>query len=63
MTFGIMRCKGHPTILPVLLLVCGLARAQTGRVPREGDQAPDFSITTDPGRRINPAHSAAAFSY
>jgi len=54
MTFVIMRYRGHPTILPVLLLVCGLARAQTDRVPREGDQAPDFSITTDPGRRISP---------
>ena len=41
-------------ISPTLVLVCGFAGAQTGRVPNEGDRAPDFSITTDRGKRISP---------
>jgi len=54
MTSIIKRFVGYPTILPVLMLVCGSARAQTDRVPKEGDRAPDFSITTDRGTRISP---------
>ena len=38
----------------MLALVCGIARTQTDRVPNEGDQAPNFSITTDRGKRISP---------
>src|SRR5437762_14374414 len=51
----IMRFIGYRTILPVLVLVCGFARAQTDGVPKEGDRAPDFSITTDQGKRISPS--------
>jgi cytochrome c biogenesis protein CcmG/thiol:disulfide interchange protein DsbE len=50
----IMRFLGYPTILPVLLSVCGCAWAQTDRAPKEGDRAPGFSITTDQGKRISP---------
>lgn len=55
MTSVIMRFMGYPTILPVLVLVSGVAWAQTDRVPKEGDRAPDFSITTDRGKRISPS--------
>ena len=50
-----MRFIGYRTILPVLVLVCGFAGAQTDGVPKEGDRAPDFSITTDQGKRISPS--------
>ena len=49
-----MRFIGHRTTFPVLVLVCGFAGAQTDGVPKEGDRAPDFSITTDQGKRISP---------
>jgi peroxiredoxin len=49
-----MRFVGYPTILLALVLVCGSARAQTDRVPKEGDLAPGFFITTDRGKRISP---------
>jgi len=45
---------GYPTILTMLVLVCGLAPAQTDHVPKEGDPAPAFSIKTDRGKRISP---------
>ena len=48
-----MRYIGYRSILPVLLVVCGFAGAQTDGVPKEGDRAPDFSITTDQGKRIS----------
>ena len=48
-----MQPIGH-RIIPVLVLVCGFAGAQTGRFPKEGDRAPNFSITTDQGLRISP---------
>jgi hypothetical protein len=40
MTSVIQRFVGYPTILPVFVLVCGFARAQTDRVPKEGDRPP-----------------------
>jgi peroxiredoxin len=48
-----MRFIGYRTSLPVLALVCRFAVAQTDGVPKEGDRAPDFSITTDQGKRIS----------
>ena len=51
----IMRYIGYRSILPVLLVVCGFAGAQTDGVPKEGDRAPDFSITTDQGKRVSPS--------
>jgi hypothetical protein len=50
-----MRFVGYRSILPVLVLVCGFAGAQTDGVPKEGDRAPAFSITTDQGKRISPS--------
>jgi peroxiredoxin len=47
-----IRSIGHRTILAALVLVCGFAGAQTDRIPKEGDRAPSFSITTDRGKRI-----------
>jgi cytochrome c biogenesis protein CcmG/thiol:disulfide interchange protein DsbE len=41
--------------LPALVLVCGFAGAQTDGALREGDRAPEFSITTDRGKRISPS--------
>lgn len=55
MTSVVVRFMGYPAILPALVLVCGFARAQSDHVPKEGDPAPDFSITTDQGKRISPA--------
>jgi cytochrome c biogenesis protein CcmG/thiol:disulfide interchange protein DsbE len=53
MTSVSKRFVGYPTILPVLVLVCGFAPAQTDRVLKEGDRPPDFSITTDRGKLIS----------
>lgn len=50
-----MRFIGYRNILPVLALSCGFAEAQTDGAPKEGDQAPDFFITTDQGKRISPS--------
>ena len=50
-----MHLIGYRTSLPVLVLVCGFAVAQDDRVAGEGDRAPDFSITTDRGKRISPS--------
>jgi peroxiredoxin len=38
-----------------MVFVCGFARAQTDHVPKEGDLAPDFSITTEQGKHISPS--------
>jgi peroxiredoxin len=46
----------YPTILSVLILGLGFARAQTDQVLREGDRPPDFSVTTDRGKRMSPVH-------
>jgi peroxiredoxin len=54
MTWTITRFTGYPTIATMLALACAFAPAQTSRVPKEGDTAPAFSITTDRGRRISP---------
>jgi peroxiredoxin len=54
MTWVITRSMEYPTILTMLVLVCGFAPAQTDHVPKEGDPAPTFSITTDRGKRISP---------
>jgi thiol-disulfide isomerase/thioredoxin len=56
-----MRFIGYRTIPPVLVLLCGFAGAQTDRVPEEGDRAPDFSITTDQGKRISPSAPPGRF--
>jgi cytochrome c biogenesis protein CcmG/thiol:disulfide interchange protein DsbE len=48
-----MRSIGYRTSLPVLALVCGFAGAQTDGVSKEGERAPDFSITTDQGKRVS----------
>jgi len=54
MTTAILRFMRYPTNLLVLVLVCGFAQAQTDHVAKEGERAPDFSITTDRGKRISP---------
>jgi peroxiredoxin len=54
MTSITTRFLGHPTIPLALALVCGYAWAQRDRVPKEGDFAPDASITIDQGKRISP---------
>jgi peroxiredoxin len=54
MTWVISRFTGYPTILAMLVLVCGFASAQTDHAPKEADPAPAFSITTDRGKRITP---------
>jgi peroxiredoxin len=48
-----MRLIRYRTTLPVLVLVCRFAGAQTDAVPKEGDRAPDFSIATGQGKRIS----------
>ena len=50
-----MRLIGYRTIQLALVLVCGFTGAQPDRVPKEGNKAPDFSITTDQGKRISPS--------
>src|SRR5271169_2306386 len=55
MTSAIMQLRGYPAVLPMLVLVCGFAQAQTDRAPKEGDRTPDFSITTDRGKRVSPS--------
>jgi peroxiredoxin len=50
------RLMRYPTILSVLILGLGFARAQTDQVLREGDRPPDFSVTTDRGKRMSPVH-------
>jgi cytochrome c biogenesis protein CcmG/thiol:disulfide interchange protein DsbE len=54
MTSTITQLRGYPAILPMLVLACGLAQAQTDRAPGEDDRTPGFSITTDRGKRISP---------
>ena len=54
MTWAITQFKGYRTILTMLVLVCRFAPAQTHHMPKEGDPAPTFSITTDRGKRISP---------
>jgi peroxiredoxin len=53
MTSVTVRFRRWPTVLPAVLLVCGFAQGQTDRVPKEGDLAPNFSLTTDRGTRIS----------
>ena len=54
MTWVITRFTRYPTILAMLVLVGGFAPAQSDHLPKEGDPAPAFSITTDRGKRISP---------
>lgn len=54
MSVTTMRFLGYQKVLLAVVMVCGSARAQTDRVPKEGDLAPSFSITTDQGKRISP---------
>jgi len=37
-----------------LVMIYGIAAAQSAGAPKDGDGAPDFSIRTDRGRRISP---------
>ena len=54
MSSFVIQFIGYRIVLPVLVLACGLAEVQTDRVPEVGDRAPNFSITTDHGKRISP---------
>ena len=54
MTWVITRFTRYPTILAMLVSVGGFAPAQSDHLPKEGDPAPAFSITTDRGKRISP---------
>ncbi|PYT85670.1 MAG: hypothetical protein DMG36_27345 [Acidobacteria bacterium] len=51
---GIRRFVGDSSILLVVLLFGCFAWAQTDHAPKEGDRAPNFSITTDQGKQITP---------
>lgn len=51
---GIRRFTGYSSILLVVLLFGCFAWAQSDRSAKEGDQAPNFSITTDQGKQITP---------
>jgi cytochrome c biogenesis protein CcmG/thiol:disulfide interchange protein DsbE len=51
---GIRRFVGYSGILLVVLLFGCFAWAQTDHVPKEGDRAPNFSITTDQDKQITP---------
>jgi len=48
---GIRPFVGYSSILLVVLLFGCFAWAQTDHAPKEGDRAPNFSITTDQGKR------------
>ncbi|HLJ50090.1 MAG TPA: TlpA disulfide reductase family protein [Bryobacteraceae bacterium] len=54
MTRVIARSMGYPTILTMLVLICGFAPAQTDHLSKDGDRARTFSITTDRGKHITP---------
>lgn len=49
----VLRFIGQRSIMAALVLFCGCALPQTDHALREGDRAPNFSITTDQGKRIN----------
>ena len=51
---GIRRFMGYPSILLVIILFGCFAWAQSDHTPKEGDRAPNFSITTDQGKQITP---------
>jgi hypothetical protein len=51
MTWVMTRFTGLSTILAILVLICGFVQAHTDSVPKEGDPAPAFSITSDHGKR------------
>jgi cytochrome c biogenesis protein CcmG, thiol:disulfide interchange protein DsbE len=50
-----MRLARPPIVFPMMFVLCGLAPAQIEHVPKEGDLAPDFSITTEQGKHISPS--------
>lgn len=52
----ISRFTGYSGILLAVLLFGCFAWAQTDRVLKEGDAAPDFSIATDDGKHITPTN-------
>jgi thiol-disulfide isomerase/thioredoxin len=51
---GIRQFIGYSGILLVVLLFGCFAWAQTDHTPKEGDRAPNFSITTDQGKQLTP---------
>lgn len=51
---GIRPFVGYSNILLVVLLFSCFAWAQTDHTPKEGNRAPNFSITTDQGKRVTP---------
>src|SRR3954451_12859169 len=48
------RFRRYQRIVPLLYLISGTAMAQSAPAPKEGDAAPDFTITTDRGKHIHP---------
>jgi thiol-disulfide isomerase/thioredoxin len=44
--------------IPMFLFVCGCAWTQSAHSPKEGDAAPEFSIKSEQGNRINPTKFA-----
>src|SRR2546425_1201829 len=51
---GIRQFMEYSSIFLVVLLFGCFAWAQTDHIPKEGDRAPNFSITTDLGKRVTP---------
>jgi cytochrome c biogenesis protein CcmG/thiol:disulfide interchange protein DsbE len=51
---GVKWFVGYSSILLVALLFGCFAWAQTDHTPKEGDRAPNFSITTDQGKQLTP---------
>lgn len=51
---GITRFTGYSRLPLVVLLFGCFAWAQSDHTPKEGDRAPNFSITTDQGKQITP---------
>jgi cytochrome c biogenesis protein CcmG/thiol:disulfide interchange protein DsbE len=51
---GIKWFMGYSSILLVALLFGCFAWAQTDHTPKEGDRAPNFSITSDQGKQLTP---------
>jgi len=51
---GIRPFVGYSSIFLVVLSFGCFAWAQTDHIPKEGDRAPNFSITTDLGKRATP---------
>src|SRR5262245_22668061 len=59
MTSITMQLMGYPIILLALALICGSARAQTDRVPKEPPKLPD---ARDVGRKAYNATATSGFA-